>query len=109
MAAYRANQAGNVELAVEADTVASAVVALCERVNLPWEGNASELLAELEVEVKEKVRASPRAWPGNASALGNRLRRCAPVLRAIGIEVEFGDRASTKDRKRLVVIRRRGG
>ena len=107
VAAYRANQAGNVELAVEADTVASAVVALCERVILPWEGNASELLAELELEVKEKVRAS-RAWPGNASALGNRLRRCAPVLRAIGIEVEFGDRASTKDRKRLVVIRRRG-
>ena len=107
VAAYRANQAGNVELAVEADTVASAVVALCERVSLPWEGNASELLAELEVEVKEKVRAS-RAWPSSASALGNRLRRCAPVLRAIGIEIEFGDRASTKDRKRLVVIRRRG-
>ena len=108
MAAYRANQAGNVELAVEADTVANAVVALCERVILPWEGSASDLLAELEVEVKEKVRAS-RAWPGNASALGNRLRRCAPVLRAIGIEVEFGDRATSKDRKRLVVIRRRGG
>ncbi len=106
VAAYLANQSGNVELEVEADTVASAVVALCERVSLPREGNASELLAELEVEVKEKVRAS-RAWPSSASALGNRLRRCSPVLRAIEIEVEFGDRASTKDRKRLVVIRRR--
>ena len=84
-----------------------AVVTLCERVSLPWESSASELLVELDLEVKEKVRGS-RAWPSSASALGNRLRRCAHVLRAIGIEVEFGGRAMTKDRKRLIVIRRRG-
>ena len=80
---------------------------LAERVSLPWEGSASELLAELELEVREKVRAS-RYWPGMPAQLANRLRRAAPGLHQIGIEVEFGDRASTKDRKRLVVIRRRG-
>ncbi len=106
MAAHRANRAGAVELAVESDPVASAVVKLAERVALPWEGSAGELLAELDQEVKEKVRVS-RSWPAAPAQLANRLRRAAPNLRQIGIEIEFGGRSTTKDRKRLVVIRRR--
>lgn len=107
MVAHRANRAGAVERTVESDTVASAVVKLAERVILPWQGSASELLAELDQEVKEKIRAS-RTWPGTPAQLANRLRRAAPNLRQIDIEVELGDRATTKDRKRLIVIRRQG-
>ncbi len=94
MAAHRANRAGAVERTVESDPVASAVVKLAERVMLPWEGSASELLAELDQEVKEKIRAS-RIWPGTPAQLANRLRRAAPNLRQIGIEVELGDRATS--------------
>ncbi len=105
MKAYGANRATVVEITVEADSVASAVVKFTERAALPWEGSAGELLAELDLEVTDKVRVS-RYWPGTPVQLANRLRRAAPVLRQIGIEIEFGDRATTKDRKRLIVIRR---
>lgn len=106
MEAHRADRAGAVERTIEGDMVAAAVVKLVERVSLPWEGSASELLAALDLEVNDKVRAL-KAWPVNPLQLSNSLRRVAPVLRQIGIEIEFGDRATTKDRKRLVVIRRR--
>ena len=107
MEAHRADRAGAVQRTIEGDTVAAAVVKLAERVPLPWEGSASELLADLELGVTEKVRAG-RTWPGTGLQLANSLRRVAPVLRQIGIEIEFGDRATTKDRKRLIVIHRRG-
>jgi hypothetical protein len=104
---YRADRAGAVERTIEGDVVASAVVALVERVSLPWEGSATELLAELDREVKEQVRAL-KIWPKTPATLSGRLRRITPTLRQIGIEVELGDRASTKDRKRLILIWRRG-
>ncbi len=106
MEAHRADRAGAVERTIEGDMVAAAVVALVERVSLPWEGGASELLAALDLEVNDKVRAL-KTWPGNPLQLSNGLHRVAPVLRQIGIEIEFGARAAAKDRKRLVVIRRR--
>ena len=107
METYRADRAGAVERTIEGDAVASAMVKLVERANLPWEGSATELLAELDLEVKEQVRAL-KTWPKMAAQLSGHLRRAAPSLRQIGIEIEQGDRASTKDRKRLIVIRRRG-
>ena len=106
MEAYRQNRAGAVELAVESDPVASAIVKLVERVVLPWNGSAGELLVELDLVITEKVRTS-RYWPGTPSRFAGILRRVAPSLRGIGIDVEFGDRASSRDRKRLIVIRRR--
>ena len=101
------HRAGAVKFQVESDAVASAVVKLVERVNLPWEGSATELLAELDLEVKEQVRAL-KTWPKMPAQLSGRLRRAASSLRQIGIEIEQGDRAPTKHRKRLIVIRRRG-
>ncbi len=80
MAAHRANRAGAVERTVESDPVASAVVKLAERVMLPWEGSASELLAELDQEVKEKSArrgfglARRRSSP---TACAARRRTCA--------------------------------
>ncbi len=106
METYRADRAGAVERTIEGDALASAVVKLVERVNLPWEGSATELLAELDLEIKEQVRAL-KTWPKLPAQLSSRLRRAAPSLRQIGIEIEQGDRASTRDRKRLIVIHRR--
>ncbi len=85
----------------------SAVVALGERVSLPREGSARELLAALALEVQEQVRAL-KTWPKMPAQLCGRPRRAAPSPRQIGIEIEQGDRATTKNRKRLIVIRRWG-
>lgn len=104
--AYTANRAGAVELAVETDPVAAAVRILIEREAGGFEGSASELLIALDALVSEKVRAS-RAWPNTAGGFATRLRRVAPVLRQLGIDVELGGRAPTKDRKRIITIRPR--
>ena len=106
MDAHRANRANAVALAVEGDSVASAVVKLLDRAAPPWQGSATELLVELDLEVKEKVRTS-RSWSGTGLQLANALRRAAPILRQIGIDIEFGERAASKDRKRLITIQRR--
>jgi hypothetical protein len=58
------------------------------KLSLPWEGTATELLAELEAVTDERVRRSKK-WPGIANALSNALRRIATNLRSSGIELEF--------------------
>ena len=69
-----------------------------------WTGTASELLAELEalaaggptrqgtMQVRSDV-TKQKAWPKNGRALSNVLRRLAPTLRAVGVDVQLGDRA----------------
>lgn len=106
MGAYRANRQGAVELAVENDPVAAAVRTFAETLTEPFEKSASELLPLIEQVVPERVRAS-RTWPSTPAVLSNRLRRAAPALRQVGIEVQIGGRAPTKDRKRLIMIKGR--
>jgi hypothetical protein len=101
--AYAASREGAIELAVENDPVASAVRALANE-SETWEGTAGELLSELERFASPKVMES-RAWPSAPNVLANRLRRAAPGLRQLGVNVEIGGRAATRDRKRLIVIR----
>lgn len=45
-----------------------------------------------------------RSWP-RAAGLGKQLRRLAPNLRALGVEVETG-RRSDDDRQRFITLRR---
>lgn len=89
--AYTGNKSETIELAIEADVVATAVKKLVEEQN-EWVGTAQELLIELEKEsgnyATEKIRKSP-AWPKSPRGLSNRLRRAATFLRQAGIEVEF--------------------
>lgn len=106
MAAYTANRASAIELAVEDDPVGSAVRALAEEIG-HWKGSATELLHELDERADEKVK-NRRAWPRMPNGLSTRLRRIAPGLRRVGVEVEMF-RAATRDRRRLIEIRYRNG
>jgi hypothetical protein len=56
-------------------------------------GAPSQILEELGYFVNDQTRRSAQ-WPKNASSFSNQLRRIAPQLRAIGINVEF-DRQRT--------------
>ncbi len=98
------NQAVAVEATIEADPVAQAIRDLMED-RRHWRDTASELLRVLEVEVSELV-VRLKAWPKSASSLSNRLRRAAPSLRAVGIEVETGIRQG-QNRTRMIEIRKR--
>jgi hypothetical protein len=87
LAAFRkALSDGNAAVA-DADPVAVAVRELVATLSAPWQGTSKELLSRL----KRPDGADERSWPKNAVALGSRIGRAAPALRAEGIQIEKGD------------------
>src|SRR5262249_29955244 len=54
-----------------------------------WHGRATDLLHQLNLIENEKV-TKDRDWPKRPNVLSGRLRRLAPNLRRIGINVEIG-------------------
>jgi putative DNA primase/helicase len=66
-----------------------------------WEGKATELLEELEKAVSNGTRRQKR-WPKNPKVLSERLRRIAPALRRLGIEVD----RQTSGSRRIFVSRK---
>jgi hypothetical protein len=87
LAAYTGNQAAASELALDASVAAAAVLELIEGC-AKWSGTASDLLRELNKRSDEGTRRR-RAWPQTPRAISNLLRRLAPNLRVVGIEVDF--------------------
>ena len=86
MAAYEGNRASAVEEVVESDQVATAVRSLADEG--PWQGTCTELLEELRSKVGDTA-ARVRSWPATARILSGQLRRVAPALRRLGVNVEF--------------------
>jgi hypothetical protein len=107
--AYSKNRDDAVTTVIEADLVASAVEALVNKIeslNKPreqkstegqpvprWGGTASELLGALVLVIPEN-QPKLKEWPATPRALSARLRRAAPTLRRVGIEITFGKRES---------------
>lgn len=104
MGAYQENRADAHELALEASPIAAGLRSLIE--DGPWEGTASELLDAIAARSNENVRRG-REWPSSPRALSSAVRRIAPNLRGLGIEVEFR-RGSDASRRRFLRIRQRG-
>ena len=88
---------------IEADPVASAVLAHVDRHGGEWSGTAGDLLRELEAARGEG--RPPRGWPETPRALSGRLTRAAPLLRAAGLEIAR-DRRPGGARTRRISIRR---
>lgn len=78
--AYQRNRAELLETAVDASPVASALVRFMDTRD-QWTGSSVDLLSLLS-----DGSASP-AWPKSAKGLVGTLRRLAPALRSVGIEV----------------------
>jgi hypothetical protein len=68
-----------------------------------WSGTASDLLAAIEAQVAD--RKLPRTWPTSARAMAGALKRCAPALRTVGIEVDGPHRVGS-DRDRTWTLTR---
>jgi Domain of unknown function (DUF3854) len=88
--AMRTNAADQVEEALEAAPLAQEVRSFMEQ-REKWEGTASKLLVELNAKVDQDVKRS-RAWPPDATRLSRALGQIAPILRALGLDIERGDR-----------------
>jgi hypothetical protein len=96
----RANAAN--EIILEASMLSEPIRRLV--VQGPWTGTASQLLEHLKATVPEEVTKST-AFPKTAKAVGNHLRRLAPNLRSVGIDITF-DREGHAGRRRMIFIRR---
>jgi hypothetical protein len=103
MSAYANNRDAAHDLALEASVIASAVRRLVGRE--AWSGTAAELLEELS-KLADDAAKRAKGWPTTPRALGSALRRIAPNLWALGVEVTF-DRAAGGVRRRLINLRGR--
>jgi hypothetical protein len=98
--AYESNRSSANELTLEASPLSQPLRSIAE---VGFSGTAGELLQRLADYADEEQRRQ-RGWPKSASALSGRLRRLAPNLRAVGVEVEF-QQTGGRGSRRLVVIR----
>ncbi len=85
MDAYAGNRGEANELTLEASPIAPTVRELAAD---GFEGIASEVLERLS-DIAGEAAVRRKGWPGSPSALSGELRRIAPNLREIGVEVEF--------------------
>jgi hypothetical protein len=100
LGAYGANRDAVQEITLEASLVGRP---LCEFVHRTgdWTGSATDLLDALTQLVDKPIRQR-REWPKTPTTLGGQLRRLAPTLRSVGVEVAFHRAA----RYRYIVLRR---
>ena len=85
--AYRANQQGATETAIEASMIGRPLLEFLKLGD--FEGNASNLLKALEKFKPDNVYAL-KYWPGSPRKLTSDLTRISPNLRALGYSVELG-------------------
>lgn len=99
--AYTRNQASSNELALDASPITEPVRSLVAKDD--FQGTATKLLQVLTERSDDPTRRQ-KGWPANAQGLSNTLRRLAPNLRKIGIEVLFS-KGKDRRRMRLIVLR----
>lgn len=100
LSAYRTMRGAAVSAALDGDPLAGALRLL----TLPWEGTAADLLAR----VTSSVRAR-RGWPDSPRAMSAALRRLAPGLRRVGIEVSTYREAGTGGRRLITITSSENG
>ncbi|MGD9690826.1 MAG: hypothetical protein AB7K52_14240 [Phycisphaerales bacterium] len=100
--AYRTNRADAMGAAVDASPVALALLTFIEEV-VSWEGTAGDLLESLNGRYQRDNVPLPKDWPRNRKVMGNDLRRIAPALRAMGVEVQVPK--GRVGRKRRLIFR----
>ena len=84
--AYAGNRQGAVEAVLDGDPVADLVKAIA-----PWSGTATELLTELNRRTPEHI-TKRKGWFSRPRQVSDALRRLAPALRKVGLDVLFGRR-----------------
>ena len=101
--AYLEAQGHLVEESIEADLVASALVTLTHRAP-DWSGTSSQLLDTLNRSRGSDV-VPARGWPTSPRGLSDAVKRAAPLLRRVGIEI-YRTRRGDQGRARLIHLTR---
>jgi hypothetical protein len=106
--AYNGNRDSANDLSLEASLIAgyvkwqAAIGRTMERGC--YTGTAKELLDSFNFKASDREKRQ-NAWPKNERSLSNQLRRIAPNLRAVGIDIEFYREPGGKDGARQRKIR----
>lgn len=95
--AYRAAREASHHLAIEDSLLASPLREFIKSAELAggartWSGTATELLALLGERTSDETRRR-KDWPKSARGFSGALRRIAPNLRAVGLEIDLDVRA----------------
>jgi len=93
MEAYTSNREEGTSIELEASLVAKVVLAFMELQPL-FEGSPTELERQLKELAGEEMARFP-SWPKDARALSGKLKRLAPSLRSVGIDVRQGRNGAT--------------
>jgi hypothetical protein len=104
---YKANRGRATAMALEASPVGEALLAFMEERH-EWEGIAKELKQQLEAFLSSNndyEKVNTKGWPHFAKGMADALRRIAPDLRMLGIEVTFLERETSR---RPIRIMKRG-
>jgi hypothetical protein len=99
MAAYTGNTQEAVETVLEAEQVATILRAYMDTTP-QFAGTATELLKALN-DVASETQQKAKGWPKSPAVLAKILRRIAPPLRKVGIDVSFPER---ENRQRRIII-----
>lgn len=81
--------------------------------DMKWSGTATNLrdiLTERVCGLDDKgrlLKREPKGWPADAKGLGSALRRLAPTLSDLGVEIEFGSEGTGKAKQRIVRVTKR--
>jgi len=89
LTAYKANKDNAVKDSLEGDPVFVSLSSFLDLKQGEWSGTATELLALLNTMTGYSYKRPPVGWPRAPNALSGIIRRMAPALRKVGIEVEF--------------------
>lgn len=95
---YGRHGAGANVLALESSILGSPIQGLLT-VRIRWIGSAKELLAELDDHHSDEKTRTRKEWPKSPRGLSAALRRIAPNLRRIGIDVHL---PGPNDRPRVI-------
>ncbi len=106
MDAYNGNRMAGNELALESSPIGKVVMDFMVTTSV-WTGTATDLLNELDQVAEDKIKRQ-RAWPQSSRSLSGILKRLAPNLRAVGVDVEFGTAGRGRNKRRSITIRRVG-
>jgi hypothetical protein len=96
--AYEANRADATSIVLE-DQVAQAILKFASAC-ISWEGTSGELLTILTADIPN----NDKTFPKSPVSFANLLRRLAPSLRTVHVDLEFGKRREPKTGRRLISI-----
>ncbi|WP_223267817.1 ATP-binding protein [Streptosporangium nondiastaticum] len=97
---YRATAAGAVADVLDGEPFAQAVVDLVDKAG----PDGVTLTASQLLEAVETPDKLPKKWPKDSTRAGGQLKRLAPALRTIGIEVDDSQRGPKPKKQRLYCL-----